>query len=120
VEGPLTALGVVYINVEVPAETSFTMEVEEGWRTLVYNFRRPAGIRERCVEDRSLVVLNVDGGDLRTDGPARALVLSGVPLREPAAWRGPIVMNAWEELAEAFRELERGTFVKRRAQVEDL
>jgi hypothetical protein len=29
-------------------------------------------------------------------------------------------MNTWEEVAEAFRELERGTFVKRRAQVEDL
>ncbi len=30
VEGPLTALGVVYMDVEVPAETSFTMEVGEG------------------------------------------------------------------------------------------
>jgi hypothetical protein len=29
-------------------------------------------------------------------------------------------MNTWEEVAEAFRELERGTFVKRRARVEDL
>jgi redox-sensitive bicupin YhaK (pirin superfamily) len=120
VEGPLTALGVVYMDVEVPAETSFTMEVGEGWRTLVYNFGGPARIQERRVEDRSLVVLSTDGGDLRIDGPARALVLSGVPLREPVAWRGPIVMNSWEELAEAFRELERGTFVKRRAQVEDL
>jgi Pirin-related protein len=45
VEGPLTALGVVYIDVEVPAETSFTMEVGEGWRTLVYNFGGPARIQ---------------------------------------------------------------------------
>jgi redox-sensitive bicupin YhaK (pirin superfamily) len=33
---------------------------------------------------------------------------------------GPIVINAWEEVAEAFRELDRGIFVKRRTQVEDL
>jgi len=36
------------------------------------------------------------------------------------AWRGPIVMNTWEEIVEAFRELETGTFVKRRASVDDL
>ncbi len=29
-------------------------------------------------------------------------------------------MNSWEEVAETFRKLERGTFVKRRAQLEDL
>jgi hypothetical protein len=29
-------------------------------------------------------------------------------------------MNSWEELAEAFWELERSTFVKRQAQAEDL
>ncbi len=93
------------------------MEVGEGWRTLVYNFGDPARIQVRRVEDRSL---STDGRDWRIDGPARALVLSGDPLREPVAWRGPIVMNSWEEVAEAFRELERGTFVKRRAQLEDL
>jgi redox-sensitive bicupin YhaK (pirin superfamily) len=46
VEGPLTALGVVYMDVEVPADTSFTMEVGKGWRTLVYNFGGPPGFRE--------------------------------------------------------------------------
>jgi Pirin-related protein len=60
------------------------------------------------VEDRSLVVLSTDGGDLRIGEPARALVLSGVPLRELVAWRVPVVMNSWEELAEAFKKLERG------------
>ncbi|HCM25656.1 MAG TPA: pirin family protein [Treponema sp.] len=34
------------------------------------------------------------------------------PLHEPIAWGGPIVMNTNEELETAFREYERGTFVK--------
>jgi hypothetical protein len=34
------------------------------------------------------------------------------PLREPVAWRGPIVMNTVEELDRAFDELKRGTFVR--------
>ena len=36
----------------------------------------------------------------------RFLLLSGKPLKEPIAWRGPIVMNAKEELDLAFKELD--------------
>jgi hypothetical protein len=39
---------------------------------------------------------------------------SGLPLEEPVAWRGPIVMNTQEELRQAFEELEKGTFLKAR------
>jgi redox-sensitive bicupin YhaK (pirin superfamily) len=42
----------------------------------------------------------------------RFLLLSGRPLGEPIAWRGPIVMNTQEELDTAFREYQRGTFIK--------
>lgn len=42
----------------------------------------------------------------------RVLVLTGKPLEEPIAWGGPIVMNTREELNEAFREIDEGTFIK--------
>ena len=42
----------------------------------------------------------------------RFLLISGQPIREPVAWRGPIVMNTEEELYEAFREYRDGTFIK--------
>jgi redox-sensitive bicupin YhaK (pirin superfamily) len=45
-----------------------------------------------------------------TDG-ARFLFVSGVPLGEPIAWRGPIVMNTDDELRDAFRQYREGTFV---------
>jgi quercetin 2,3-dioxygenase len=37
------------------------------------------------------------------------------PLREEIAWGGPIVMNTREELEQAFREYEAGTFVRKKA-----
>ncbi len=43
---------------------------------------------------------------------ARFLFVSGEPLNEPVAWRGPMVMNTEEELNVAFKELELGTFIK--------
>ncbi len=47
------------------------------------------------------------------DEGIRFLLVSGRPLEEPVAWRGPIVMKTPDELNEAFSELERGTFLNR-------
>lgn len=44
----------------------------------------------------------------------RFLLVSGKPLNEPIAWYGPIVMNTHDELRQAFKEFEEGTFVKHR------
>jgi redox-sensitive bicupin YhaK (pirin superfamily) len=38
--------------------------------------------------------------------------VSGAPLGEPVAWRGPIVMNTDAELRQAFQDLRDGTFIK--------
>jgi quercetin 2,3-dioxygenase len=40
---------------------------------------------------------------------------SAKPLKEPVSWGGPIVMNTREELNEAFKELDKGTFIKHNA-----
>ena len=42
----------------------------------------------------------------------RFLLVSGKPLQEPVAWRGPIVMNTQKELSEAFKDLRAGTFLR--------
>ena len=64
--------------------------------------------------NRSLVLF--DQGDeivvQAGDEGIRFLLISGRPLEEPVAWYGPIVMNTQEQLREAFRELEKGTFLK--------
>ena len=64
--------------------------------------------------NRSLVLF--DRGDEVTvqagEAGVRFLLVSGEPLEEPVAWRGPIVMNTHEELRQAFEELHNGTFLK--------
>jgi quercetin 2,3-dioxygenase len=42
----------------------------------------------------------------------RFLLVSGQPLQEPVAWYGPIVMNTQQELQQAYKELQQGTFLK--------
>ncbi|MGA7923518.1 MAG: pirin-like C-terminal cupin domain-containing protein, partial [Thermoplasmata archaeon] len=60
-------------------------------------------------------VLFTDGDRVRIragEEGLRFLFVTGRPLREPVAWYGPIVMNTREEILQAARELERGTFIK--------
>jgi len=65
-------------------------------------------------DNRSLVLF--DRGDNITvqagEEGIRFLLASGQPLREPVAWRGPIVMNTREELMQAYRDLNEDTFLK--------
>ncbi len=67
-------------------------------------------------DNRSLVLF--DSGDEVTvqagEAGLRFLLVSGRPLEEPVAWRGPIVMNTDEELRRAYAELRDGTFIRRR------
>ena len=51
----------------------------------------------------------VTGGE----GGIRFLFVSGKPIEEPVAWRGPIVMNTQAELRQAYAELDNGTFIKK-------
>jgi redox-sensitive bicupin YhaK (pirin superfamily) len=66
------------------------------------------------VSNRSLVLF--DRGDeivvQAGDEGIRFLLVSGKPLEEPVAWRGPIVMNTNFELQQAYAELRSGTFIK--------
>ena len=47
-----------------------------------------------------------------SDG-VRFLLIGGTPIQEPVAWHGPIVMNTNEELMQAMKELNNGTFIKK-------
>jgi redox-sensitive bicupin YhaK (pirin superfamily) len=64
-------------------------------------------------DDRSLVLFDAGDEVSVQAGPegVRFLLVSGHPLSEPVAWRGPIVMNTEEELREAYQQLRDGTFL---------
>jgi redox-sensitive bicupin YhaK (pirin superfamily) len=125
-----------YLDITVPAKTRFTFPTPPGHTVFAYVFDGKATFCEeedpfayereganyfdiehdRWQGDGMLVVFE-DGEQIvaaTEDYPVRFLLISGRPIREPVAWYGPIVMNTESELRQAFEDLEKGTFIKKK------
>ena len=121
VPGPVTdiAANPVYLDVSIPAHTSFRQPIERGHAAFAYVFEGEAKFAGRENEDATkvthpkLVVLG-DGDYVQVatdETPVRFLLVSGKPLHEPVARYGPFVMNTEEEIEQTLQELQQGTFV---------
>ena len=124
-----------YLDVSVPPNTRKVLPVDTYANTFAYVFAgagtfrdasAPEGVRiekelagaELNIRDltgnRTLVRFDTGDEITVTAGPEglRFLLVSGRPIEEPVAWHGPIVMNTREELMQAMRDLNNGTFIQ--------
>ncbi len=122
-----------YLDIWVPPGQRKVLPVESSRQVFAYIFEGTGSFRDASdpqpvmtenvatdgsehteLGNRSLVLF--DQGDNVTvkAGPEgiRFLLVSGKPIGEPVAWRGPIVMNTNEELLQAYGDLKNGTFIK--------
>lgn len=123
-----------YLDVRVPPNQRRTLPVESSRHAFAYVFEGSGTFRDAskprpvltekvggdddnlldAVGNRSLVLF--DSGDeiVVEAGPEgiKFLLVSGKPIEEPVAWRGPIVMNTQEEIRQAYVDLQNGTFIK--------
>jgi quercetin 2,3-dioxygenase len=108
-----------YLDVSLPTGARLEHPTTPGHTVFAYVFEgraRFGGPRGAVVEHEHLALFD-DGDNAMASaegGPARFLLVSGRPLREPVAWQGPIVMNTQEELRRAFQEYQDGTFIRNR------
>lgn len=123
-----------YLDISLPANTTRSIPIETTRHAFAYiiagsvRFRDASDPKAIRVEDpnnhgqalrqfagnRSLVLFD-QGDSIRVQSGeqgGRFLLVSGEPIKEPVAWKGPIVMNTQHELRQAFRELKDGTFIK--------
>ncbi len=124
-----------YLDVFVPPGVRKRLAVETSRNAFAYVFEGAGAFRDAseprrvqtdrvgeadaadttdAIGNRSLVVF--DRGDevvvQAGEEGIRFLLVSGQPIEEPVAWRGPIVMNTTEQLQQAYSELREGTFIK--------
>ena len=105
----------VYLDVTLPAGREFRHGLPPNHTVFAYVLTGSGSMGRGGVSAENVILLGPgEETDTRAgDGGLRFLLFSGEPLREPIAWRGPIVMNTEEELDLAFHEYRNGTFIKR-------
>ena len=107
----------VYLDIEMPENSQFSYPIEDNYTAFAYVFEGAAYFDDPVsspVRSGELAILkNGDSIFITTgDSPARMILVSGKPLNEPVAWRGPIVMNSEDEIRTAFEEYRAGRFIK--------
>jgi redox-sensitive bicupin YhaK (pirin superfamily) len=106
-----------YLDIYVPADKKLEHAVPKGHTVFAYAIAGEGyfDADKKKVLDGFLVLYG-DGEKVSVETVhvgVRFLLISGKPIEEPIAWRGPIVMNTEDELDRAFREFHDGTFIKR-------
>jgi redox-sensitive bicupin YhaK (pirin superfamily) len=87
-----------YLDISIPPEAEFTHALKRGHTVLAFVFEGNArfdGQKGTAVASEHLILFS-DGDQVAVSTskkPVRFLLISGKPIGEPVAWRGPIVMN---------------------------
>lgn len=105
-----------FLDCTVAEGKTFVHAVNPSYTAFIYVIAGKGTTDSRPIENGTLILYG-KGDHLSlqaADEPLRFLLLSGRPLKQPVAWRGPIVMNTQEELETAFQEYQDGTFIKQK------
>ncbi|MGB3711677.1 MAG: pirin family protein [Erythrobacter sp.] len=106
---PLT--GVALATVEMQAGASARLPAPAGRSVLFYTVRGSALVGTDAVPEHHLARLS-DGDGVQVASEEGCLILFGHadPIAEPVVARGPFVMNSEQEIAQAIRDYQSGTF----------
>jgi redox-sensitive bicupin YhaK (pirin superfamily) len=120
VKGPALTFSPMNIwQVLIKAHCHFQFEVEEGFNCMTFSrFGRFSHVdnneKKTKVESEEMAIFNRDNGSWvkleAGDEDVSLIVLSGQPLNEPIAARGPFVMNTETELRQAMYDYQTGKF----------
>lgn len=103
------------LDIEIPANTDFEYEVDPAKTLFIFTIINGVIINEEEISEKAAVLFEIGSEKVKissTNEKARFILFSALPLKQPIAWAGPIVMNNNSEIKEAFDDLENETFIK--------
>ena len=114
--GPVTEIAAdpTYLDVRVAPNGKLDHPVARGHTAFAYIFEGQGSFAGKDIAATRLAIFG-DGDRIQVAAGAqgvRFLLASGLPLGEPIARYGPFVMNTRQEIEQALRDLQNGTFVQ--------
>ena len=105
-----------YLDIWIPPKKVFNLKQKRENTVFVYiiNGEGYFDTTQKKLEEGQLGLFgNGEEIEVRSEKDGlRFILISGKPIGEPIAWRGPIVMNTEKELDQAFDEYRNETFIK--------
>lgn len=103
----------LYLDIHLSAGARFDQVIPPDHNAFVYVYRGTLAIGDTEVASRCMAIMENhperDGVVLLSrDDQARALLIAGLPLKEPIAQYGPFVMNTQEQLRQALEDYQSG------------
>lgn len=103
-----------YLDISFSKQQQIEVDIPQGYTALVYVYAGSATIHasDYQLSQGRMARLSRDGRLLLTaQGDSRLLLVTGKPIGEPIAHRGPFVMNTMEEIDQAIRDYSDGNLV---------
>lgn len=103
-----------YYDIHLDAGASVTVETDPERSVMIFTLVKDVYVGGELVKEKTAAKLSPGNQVIirAADEDAQVLFISSTKLEEPVSWGGPIVMNTKEELAKAFEDLDKGTFLK--------
>jgi quercetin 2,3-dioxygenase len=117
ITGPVQELviDIEYLDVRLKKEMTLSHAAKKGYTSFCYLIEGTGEFDDMKLEKAQLILFTEAGSiAIKAIEDIRYIFVAGKPIKEPIAWGGPIVMNTQEELEIAFRELDEGTFIKKK------
>ena len=103
-----------YYDIHLNDNSEISIDTDEKRSVLLFTLVGEIIIGDTLIEEKTAAKLSDGDKVIIRSGSegAQVLLISSVPLGEPIAWGGSIVMNTQDELQQAFDELRNGTFIR--------
>ena len=117
VTGPVQELvvDIEYLDVQLKKGMALSHAAQKGYTSFCYLIEGTGEFDETKLGKAQLVLFMGAGSiAVKAIEDIHYIFVTGKQLNEPIAWGGPIVMNTQQELEIAFREIDEGTFIKKK------
>jgi hypothetical protein len=117
VTGPVQELvvDIEYLDVRLKKGNALSHEAKKGYTSFCYLISGTGDFDGANLEKAQMILFTEACSiAIKAIEDIHYIFVTGKKLGEPIAWGGPIVMNTQQELEIAFKELDEGTFIKKK------
>jgi hypothetical protein len=104
--------GISMFHLVVLKGKKVSLKREENKKGFIFVFTGNGKLNEEKIEAMTAYTLSEGEFLVNAINDTEFIFAQGIPLKEPIAWHGPVVMNTRKEIEETFNDISNGTFIK--------